>query len=33
MTKVTDAQKDTAVAIVKKIKGVKAVSADGLKAE
>ena len=33
MTKVTDAQKDTAVAIAKKIKGVKAVSADGLKAE
>jgi hyperosmotically inducible protein len=30
---VTDAQKKTAVAITKKIKGVKAVSADGLKAE
>ena len=30
---VTDAQKATAVAITKKIKGVKAVSADGLKAE
>ena len=30
---VTDAQKTTAVAITKKIKGVKAVSADGLKAE
>ena len=30
---VTDAQKDMAVAIAKKIKGVKAVSADGLKAE
>ncbi|CAI8753452.1 MULTISPECIES: BON domain-containing protein [Pseudomonas] len=30
---VTDAQKTTAVAIAKKIKGVKAVSADGLKAE
>ena len=30
---ITDAQKDIAVAIVKKIKGVKAVSADGLKAE
>ncbi|WPN58914.1 BON domain-containing protein [Pseudomonas sp. P9_31] len=30
---VTDAQKATAVAIAKKIKGVKAVSADGLKAE
>ncbi|MNU59465.1 BON domain-containing protein [Pseudomonas sp. MAG733B] len=32
-TAVTDAQKTTAVAIAKKIKGVKAVSADGLKAE
>ncbi|MDZ4305926.1 MAG: BON domain-containing protein [Pseudomonas sp.] len=30
---VTDAQKEMAVAIAKKIKGVKAVSADGLKAE
>ena len=30
---VTEAQKTTAVAITKKIKGVKAVSADGLKAE
>ncbi|MEG0966990.1 MAG: BON domain-containing protein [Pseudomonas sp.] len=30
---VTDAQKDMAVAIAKKIKGVKAVSADGLKSE
>ena len=30
---VTDAQKATAVAIAKKIKGVQAVSADGLKAE
>ncbi|MBD8598693.1 BON domain-containing protein [Pseudomonas sp. W2Oct36] len=30
---ITDAQKTTAVAITKKIKGVKAVSADGLKAE
>ena len=30
---ITDAQKDIAVAIAKKIKGVKAVSADGLKAE
>ncbi|KQN43512.1 phospholipid-binding protein [Pseudomonas sp. Leaf48] len=30
---VTDSQKATAVAITKKIKGVKAVSADGLKAE
>lgn len=30
---VTDAQKTTAVAIAKKIKGVKAVAADGLKAE
>ena len=30
---VTDAQKDMAVAIAKKIKGVKAVSAAGLKAE
>ncbi|RON40650.1 phospholipid-binding protein [Pseudomonas frederiksbergensis] len=30
---ITDAQKKTAVAITKKIKGVKAVSADGLKAE
>src|SRR5450830_769803 len=30
---VTEAQKTTAVAIAKKIKGVKAVSADGLKAE
>jgi hyperosmotically inducible periplasmic protein len=30
---VTDAQKTTAVAIAKKIKGVKAVSADGLKSE
>jgi hyperosmotically inducible protein len=29
----SDAQKDTAVAITKKIKGVKAVSADGLKSE
>ena len=33
MTVLTDAQKTTAVAIAKKIKGVKAVSADGLKAE
>ncbi|MBP5947238.1 MULTISPECIES: BON domain-containing protein [Pseudomonas] len=32
-TAVTDSQKTTAVAIAKKIKGVKAVSADGLKAE
>jgi len=32
-TAVTDSQKDMAVAIAKKIKGVKAVSADGLKAE
>ncbi|MDQ3204386.1 MAG: BON domain-containing protein [Pseudomonadota bacterium] len=30
---VTDSQKDVAVAIAKKIKGVKAVSADGLKSE
>ncbi|CAH0227338.1 BON domain-containing protein [Pseudomonas mediterranea] len=30
---ITEAQKTTAVAIAKKIKGVKAVSADGLKAE
>jgi hyperosmotically inducible protein len=30
---VTDAQKNTAVAITKKIKGVQAVSADGLKAQ
>ncbi len=30
---ITDAQKEIAVAIAKKIKGVKAVSADGLKAE
>ncbi|MEB0204069.1 BON domain-containing protein [Pseudomonas sp. CCC3.1] len=30
---VTDAQKEIAVAITKKIKGVQAVSADGLKAE
>ncbi|MFO2465524.1 BON domain-containing protein [Pseudomonas sp. 15FMM2] len=30
---VTESQKETAVAITKKIKGVKAVSADGLKAE
>ncbi|MBK4987347.1 MULTISPECIES: BON domain-containing protein [Pseudomonas] len=30
---VTDSQKEMAVAITKKIKGVKAVSADGLKAE
>jgi len=30
---VTESQKKTAVAITKKIKGVKAVSADGLKAE
>ncbi|WP_085584243.1 MULTISPECIES: BON domain-containing protein [unclassified Pseudomonas] len=30
---VTDSQKEMAVAIAKKIKGVKAVSADGLKAE
>jgi hyperosmotically inducible protein len=30
---ITEAQKNTAVAITKKIKGVKAVSADGLKAE
>ena len=30
---ITDAQKDIAVAIAKKIKGVKAVSADGMKAE
>ena len=33
MVPVTEAQKDVAVAIAKKIKGVKAVSADGLKAE
>ena len=33
MVPVTEAQKDIAVAIAKKIKGVKAVSADGLKAE
>ncbi|EJL99616.1 MULTISPECIES: BON domain-containing protein [Pseudomonas] len=33
MTVLTDAQKTTAVAIAKKIKGVKAVSADGLKSE
>ena len=33
MVPVTEAQKTTAVAIAKKIKGVKAVSADGLKAE
>ncbi|EJM90425.1 putative periplasmic or secreted lipoprotein [Pseudomonas sp. GM74] len=32
-TAVTDSQKEMAVAITKKIKGVKAVSADGLKAE
>ena len=32
-TAVTASQKETAVAITKKIKGVKAVSADGLKAE
>jgi hyperosmotically inducible protein len=32
-TVLSDAQKDTAVAITKKIKGVKAVSADGLKSE
>ncbi len=32
-TAVTDSQKDVAVAIAKKIKGVKAVSADGLKSE
>ena len=32
-TAVTESQKDVAVAIAKKIKGVKAVSADGLKAE
>ena len=32
-TPVTESQKATAVAITKKIKGVKAVSADGLKAE
>ena len=32
-TAVTESQKETAVAITKKIKGVKAVSADGLKAE
>jgi hyperosmotically inducible protein len=30
---ITESQKTTAVAITKKIKGVKAVSADGLKAE
>ncbi|MDF2641988.1 MAG: phospholipid-binding protein [Pseudomonas sp.] len=30
---ITESQKDVAVAIAKKIKGVKAVSADGLKAE
>ncbi|KPW93336.1 BON domain-containing protein [Pseudomonas syringae] len=33
MVKVTEAQKNTAVAITKKIKGVKDVSAAGLKAE
>ena len=33
MVPVTSAQKDIAVSIAKKIKGVKAVSADGLKAE
>ncbi|MFC6693273.1 BON domain-containing protein [Pseudomonas lini] len=33
MTVLTDAQKTTAVAIAKNIKGVKAVSADGLKSE
>ncbi|WP_407315001.1 BON domain-containing protein [Pseudomonas sp. nanlin1] len=33
MVAVTEAQKTTAVAITKKIKGVKAVSADGLKAQ
>jgi len=33
MVPVTEAQKEIAVAITKKIKGVKAVSADGLKAE
>jgi len=32
-TAVTESQKEMAVAITKKIKGVKAVSADGLKAE
>jgi len=32
-TPVTESQKDVAVSIAKKIKGVKAVSADGLKAE
>ena len=32
-TALTDAQKDTAVMITKKIKGVKAVSADGLKTQ
>ncbi|MNJ82154.1 periplasmic protein [compost metagenome] len=32
-TPVTSAQKEAAVAIAKKIKGVQAVSADGLKAE
>ncbi|SDV05291.1 BON domain-containing protein [Pseudomonas mucidolens] len=32
-TAVTESQKETAVAITKKIKGVKSVSADGLKAE
>ena len=32
-TAVTESQKDVAVAIAKKIKGVKAVSADGLKAQ
>ena len=31
--KVTDSQKDAAVALTKKIKGVKAVSADGLRSE
>lgn len=31
--KVTESQKDTAVSIAKKIKGVKSVMADGLKAE
>ena len=30
---ITDAQKEMAVAIAKKIKGVQAVSADGLKSE
>mgnify|MGYP000193246524 CR=1 FL=1 len=32
-TAVTESQKDMAIAITKKIKGVKAVSADGLKAD